>query len=293
MHRKRSWILSLVLMVLIGSGVAVAADEGVHRTWITIGEPGYVPPAGCDACWDEMVALDLAQHYSRLTTMWSSDCVDWDAFQTQVLPAIAQALAAEADRFSAMLDTIFAMRATMDQAGTLALWEDTGADTVGWPIFPPEFPWPWPWPNCIFFSYALSAGGIASEAAAEIVSHGSFAGLIESDPAALAAVITEAILDAADLVSAPTSRVAMERIATNVVPELLPQLAADPGLLAASQTMLDEWGTDSESPEVPSVLIPVDDPFDSEQYEIRDWMDYVQTAAAVIAAGAAIAALCM
>jgi len=293
MHRKGTWILSLLLVALIGLGLAVVADEGVHRTWITIGDPGYVPTETCDACWDQMVALDLAQHYSRLTVMWSSECVDWNAFQTQVLPAVAQALAAEADRFAAMIDTIFEMRALMEQAGTLALWEQTAASIAGWPSFPPEFPWPWPWPNCIFFSYALSAGGIAESAAEQIVSQGSFGGLVDTDPAALGAVIAEAILDAADLVSSTASRGAMERIATNVVPELLPRLAADPWLLSASQAMLDDWGNDSDSPEVPSVLIPVDDPFDSKQYEIRDWMDYVQAAAAVIGAAAAVAGLCM
>ena len=297
MHRNRRWIvmLSFVLMVLIGLGGVVTADEGVHRTWITIGEPGYVPPASCDACWDRMVALELAQHYERVTTVWSSDCVDWNAFQTRVLPAVAAALATEADRFGAMIDTIFEMRTTMEQAGTLALWEQTAVDVAGWPIFPPEFPWPWPWPNCIFFSYALTAGGIADAAASEILSHGSLAGWIESDPETLAGVIAKAILDAADLVSAPASRNAMERIATNVVPEMLPRLASSTDLLASSQQMLDQWGQASRSPGVATAMTPFDDAVDDpSRYEIkRDWYDYAMLSLTAIAAGASVAGMCM
>ena len=219
--------------------------------------------------------------------------MDWSAFQANVLPLIAQQLALGAHRFAAMIDTIYEMRSVMEQAGTLELWEQTAADIASWPIFPPKFPWLWPWPNYIFFSYALCMGGISEIAVAEIAALGTFNDLVASQPEIVATILAEAILDAADLVSAPAARSTVERIATNVIPELLPRLAADSELLAASQTMLDEWGEDSESPKVVPVMIPYDDPFDSEQYEIRDWMDYVQTAAALIAAGAAIAALCM
>jgi len=297
MHLNRRWIVmvSLLWMVLIGFGHLVAADEGVHRTWITIGEPGYVPPAACDACWDRMVALELAQHYDRVATIWSSDCVDWSSFQTRVLPAVAQELLAEADRFMAMIDTIFEMRTVMEQAGTLALWEQTATDTAGWPIFPPEFPWPWPWPNCIFFGYALTAGGIADAAANEILSHGSLAGWMESDPQAFAGVIAGAILDAADLVSASASRNAMERIAANVVPEMLPRLASNVDLLSSSQEMLDQWGQESRSPGVATAMTPFDDAVDDpSRYEItRDWYDYAMLALAAIAAGASVAGMCM
>lgn len=295
MHRKRSWILFSVLMILIGLAAAATADEGVHRTWITIGEPGYVPTGTCDACWDQLVGLELAQHYERVTTVWSSDCVDWGAFQTQVLPAVAEALAAEADRFAAMIDTIFEMRAAMEQAGTLALWEQTATDIAGWPTFPPEFPWPWPWPNCIFFSYALTAGGIADAAASEILSQGSLAGWIDSDPEALAGVIAGAILDAADLVSAAASRTAMERIATNVVPEMLPRLASNVDLLSSTQQMLDQWSQESRSPGVATAMTPFDDAVDDpSRYEIkRDWYDYAMLALTAIAAGASVAGMCM
>ncbi len=297
MNGNRRWIvmLSLLWMVLIGVSCLVAADEGVHRTWITIGDSSYVPPGRCDACWDRMVALELTQHYERVTTIGSSDCVDWSAFQTRVLPAVAQALTAQADRFAAMIDTIFEMRTVMEQAGTLALWEQTAADVAGWPIFPPELPWPWPWPNCIFFSYALTAGGIADAAASEILSHGSLAGWIENDPETLASVIAGAILDAADLVSSSASRNAMERIATNVVSEMLPRLASSADLLASSQQILDQWGQESRSPAVATAMTPFDDAVDDpSRYEItRDWYDYAMLALAAIAAGASVAGMCM
>ena len=295
MHWKTRWVLPLALTIIIGMCVVVTADEGVHRTWITIGEPGYETGATCDACWDQLISVELHRNYRQVTAMWKpeSDCIDWDTFQENVLPLIAEELSLGAARFGAMLDTIYEMRLVMEQAGTLALWEQTSGDVAGWPIFPLEFPWPWPWPNCIFFSYALSVGGIAENAVTEIVAHSSFSELAASQPEVLAAILSEAILEAADLVSAPAARSTVERISTNVIPKLLTLLATDTELLASAQTMLEGWGEDSESPLMVPVMIPCDDPFDSERYEIRDWMDYVQTAAAVIAAGAAIAACCM
>lgn len=288
-------------LVVILVGLVGSADEGVHRTWITIGSYEAIPLQTPDACWDQLVAMQLT--HSVRQAVWiqapESACVDWPQFNETVLPHLISSLAAEAERFGALIGAVENLGHLLEDSGSLDTWEHV-ASTLDptWPTWPKEFgpPWffpPWPWIPCCL--HALDASGIADTAGYDIASHGGFDGLMANEPETLGQILADAILEVADFLSAPTTQATTQRIATHVVPLWLSELADDSELLDMAQGGIDTQSGLDDLPEISLTLSSMQDDLDDDACNVVSdrTLLIIQTAASVIAAGAALAGLCM
>ena len=292
MIRRTFQIAGILMVAALMISIAGRSDEGTNEVRVRIGQPAITAGRACDPFWAEMTALGLVHTYEQTAIGWTELGIDWDAFQRSVLPEVGRRLAEGAGTFAGMVETILAGEQLLANAGVLDDWRERARQISPWPSFPPELPWPWPWPNCIWYAHALEAGGAVDRAVEAMKQAGSFQQMVSESPLQLAAILSEAILDTAALVASDAYSETMEQVAYQVAPIVLDRVSENASLRQRWVGLLDDWGADARKPEVSLAMAPFQDNLDEEGTEIRDWVDYVQAAAAVIGAAAAVAGLC-
>ena len=248
----------------------------VRSLWIGLLLLGMVAVAGvADDPMPPMRIANIVYLYETVAITWEHLFLPNEKLlgplMNEVIPGVYENLLGDGVlAYGAMISTVLNQYPDMEESGALKKWMAAAnrPDWVRWP-----WPWPWPWPDCIPVpDWLISHWGIRNALERHHKTPADIRDMIINEPARVADLITEVLLQAATEIASPEYAPQLSTMMGVVVTDgLIYSLTERQSLLVSWNSMMPalvQWVT--HSGEVTNVVT-----------EFRDMMENAERAEAV------------